>query len=58
MEKEWLYFGENFYDNSDNNEIDSIFEGYNITKLDIKRIFRYLDKNVKKEQVIEGDEND
>ena len=53
-----LYFGENFYDNSDNDEIDSIFEGYNITKLDIKRIFRYLDKNVKKEQIIEGDEND
>ncbi len=53
-----LYFGENFYDNSDNHEIDTIFEGYNITKLDIKRIFRYLDKNVKKEQIIEGDEND
>ena len=53
-----LHFGNNFYDNSDNNEIDKIFEGYNITKLDIKRIFRYLDKNVKKEQIIDGEEND
>lgn len=53
-----LYFGENFYDNSENVELETLFEGYNITKLDIKRIFRYLDKNVKKENVIDIEEND
>jgi hypothetical protein len=31
------------------NEVEGIFEDYNITKLDIKRMYRYLDKNVKKE---------
>jgi hypothetical protein len=30
-------------------KIEEIFENYNINKLDIKRIYRYLDKNVKKE---------
>lgn len=33
------------------NEVEGIFEDYNITKLDIKRMYRYLDKNVKKEAV-------
>ena len=32
--------------------IERIFENYNIDKLDIKRIYRYLDKNVKKEVAI------
>ena len=31
------------------NIIENIFEGLTINKLDIKRIFRFLDKNVKKE---------
>ena len=31
------------------NEVEGIFEDYNITKLDIKRMYRYLDKNVKKD---------
>jgi len=35
------------------NKVDEIFENYNINKLDIKRIYRYLDKNVKKEGVDE-----
>jgi len=30
-------------------EIEPIFENYAISKLDIKRIYRYLDKNVKKD---------
>ena len=30
-------------------QLESIFENYNISKLDIKRIYRYLDKNVKKD---------
>ena len=41
------------------NEVEKIFEDYNISKLDIKRIYRYLDKNIKKEIIIYGDdEND
>ena len=31
------------------NIVEKLFENYNISKLDIKRIYRYLDKNVKKE---------
>ena len=38
-------------------EIEKMFENYNITKLDIKRIYRYLDKNIKKDIVV-GDEDD
>jgi DNA polymerase III delta prime subunit len=33
--------------------MEQLFEGYNISKLDIKRIYRYLDKNVKKDALIE-----
>jgi hypothetical protein len=41
-------------------QMDLLFENYNITKLDIKRMYRYLDKNVKKESdtLIEDDEDD
>jgi hypothetical protein len=39
------------------NQIDKIFENYNISKLDIKRIYRYLDKNVKKDVYEEEDED-
>jgi len=40
--------------------MDLLFENYNITKLDIKRMYRYLDKNVKKENdtLIEDDDDD
>ena len=31
------------------NEIEKIFENYNINKLDINRIYRYIDKSVKKD---------
>jgi SpoVK/Ycf46/Vps4 family AAA+-type ATPase len=40
------------------NELLKLFENYNISKLDIKRIYRYLDKNVKKEQQINMDDDD
>jgi hypothetical protein len=30
-----------------------VFETYNINKLDIKRIYRYLDKNIKKDAFID-----
>jgi hypothetical protein len=33
--------------------MEQLFEGYTISKLDIKRIYRYLDKNVKKDALIE-----
>jgi hypothetical protein len=32
-----------------NNDLEHIFENYDISKLDIRRIYRYLDKNAKKE---------
>jgi hypothetical protein len=32
-------------------DIDKIFESYDISKLDIRRIYRYLDKNIKKEAI-------
>jgi len=39
-------------------EIEKIFENYYINKLDIKRMYRYLDKNVKKDAVLEDDNLD
>ena len=33
--------------------IENLFEGYDISKLDIRRIYRFLDKNVKKDAIIE-----
>lgn len=45
-----LQYGPEFLNNADNIvNAEKIFENYNINKLDIKRIYRYLDKNVKKE---------
>lgn len=53
-----LFYGKEFYDDANTfSKIEVIFEGYNISKLDIKRIYRYIDKNVKKDLVVE-DEND
>lgn len=33
-------------------QIEEFFEDYDITKLDVKRMYRYLDKNVKKDAVM------
>ena len=53
-----LFFGKEFYDDTIiYAEIEKIFEGYSISKLDIKRIFRYIDKNVKKEIIADFDDN-
>lgn len=49
-----LTYGEDFYNKNSN----TMFEDYDISKLDIKRIYRYLDKNVKKELVVEEDSSD
>jgi hypothetical protein len=38
--------------NENLNEIELFFENYDITKLDIRRMYRYLDKNVKKETAV------
>ena len=38
-------------------QFEQIFDNYNIKKLDIRRIYRYLDRNVKKD-VVEADEED
>jgi DNA polymerase III delta prime subunit len=37
--------------------VEKIFENYNLTKLDIKRIYRYLDKNVKRDLVVAEDDD-
>ena len=53
-----LFYGKEFYNIPDKlNEVEQIFENYSINKLDIKRMYRYLDKNVKKDSaVIEDDD--
>jgi hypothetical protein len=40
------------------NDFEKIFENYKITKLDIKRMYRYLDKNIKKEAEVIGEDED
>jgi DNA polymerase III delta prime subunit len=51
-----LFYGCDFCNNNEIlNEIEKIFENYNITKLDIKRLYRYLDKNVKKDALVTDD---
>jgi len=48
-----IFYGHEFLSQTEKmNDIEKIFENYNIDKLDIKRMYRYLDKNVKKETVI------
>ena len=52
-----LFYGNDFYNDSEKMlEVEKIFENYDINKLDIKRMYRYLDKNVKKD-VVNEDEN-
>jgi len=51
-----LFYGKDFYNQTIIGEVEKLFENYNISKLDIKRMYRYLDKNVKKEGIIEEGE--
>ena len=37
--------------NDETNDINKIFENYNINKLDIQRMYRYMDKSVKKDMI-------
>jgi len=55
-----LFFGKEFYQSPDVlNKVELMFENYNINKLDIKRMYRYLDKNVKKTTgIVEEEEED
>jgi len=49
------FHGKNFQSQTDVlNQVEHLFENHNISKLDIKRMYRYLDKNVKK-TVIDDD---
>jgi replication factor C subunit 1 len=52
-----LHYGEKEL-NEKITEIEKLFENTTIDKLDIKRIYRYLDKNVKRETVIYEDDDD
>jgi len=48
-----LYYGDDLLTNVDHiNEIEEMFEPYGLSKLDIKRIYRYLDRTVKKDTLI------
>ena len=48
-----LMYGSDFFNKSDKiNDVEKIFVDTNITKLDIKRIYRYLDKNVKRDTLV------
>jgi hypothetical protein len=40
------------------NSVEKVFETYDINKLDIKRMYRYLDKNVKKDIAIDDFEDE
>lgn len=40
------------------NLVEKVFETYDINKLDIKRMYRYLDKNVKKDVVVDELDDD
>jgi len=49
-----LFHGRDFLSQAEKmSTVEKIFENYNIDKLDIKRIYRYLDKNVKKDIIYE-----
>jgi hypothetical protein len=54
-----LYYGDDFCGSVETlNEVERLFENYQISKLDIKRMYRYLDKNVKKDALVEEEEDD
>jgi hypothetical protein len=54
-----LYYGDDFINQLDKMmELLKFFENYAISKLDIKRVYRYLDKNVKKEIQFITEEDD
>ena len=45
-----ILHSDDFINNQDTmNDIEKMFENYNINKLDLQRIYRYIDKSVKKD---------
>lgn len=53
-----LFYGKDFLSQTEKmNAVEQLFDSYNIDKLDIKRIYRYLDKNVKKD-IVHEEESD
>jgi hypothetical protein len=53
-----VFYGDDAYNRMDKlTDVEELFQDYNIRKLDIKRIYRYLDKNVKTD-VDTGGEDD
>jgi hypothetical protein len=51
------FYGKDIYNKTELlNDAEKIFIDKNISKLDIKRIYRYLDKNVKRDSVIAADD--
>ena len=51
-----LYKGGEFCNQTEKlNEVEKLFDNYDITKLDIKRMYRYLDKNIKKDVSVDVD---
>ena len=49
-----VFKGKDFYEKNDVlNAVEKMFQDTNITKLDIKRVYRFLDKNVKKDAVVD-----
>jgi hypothetical protein len=52
-----LFYGAN-EQNDKLNELEKIFENENVNKLDIKRMYRYLDRNVKHNMIEEVDHDD
>ena len=60
QEMRLLFGGGDFMQNPENaNQIENMFENYNVIKLDIRRMYRYLDKNSKKDAgvVLEDDDD-
>ena len=54
-----LFYGGDFCGSVEKmNDVEKLFDAYAISKLDIKRMYRYLDKNVKKDALVEEDEED
>ena len=54
-----LFYGKDFMNQTEKmNDVEKLFEDYNISKLDIKRMYRYLDKNVKKDAAVIDEEDD
>ena len=52
-----MFYGKDFLTQSEKMAaVEKLFDNYNISKLDIKRVYRYLDKNVNRELTIYEDE--